>query len=266
MANDIAQKVNDFYQAKSELDFFDLNLWWDPVHNQGFKKFADFGDLYDSLTQYPIRKAVLTHAECNKYDPKTGNAALARLIAGRDNLYGAMVLTADHLISGEDVKKYIDSLVDARLVIARLFPKLHNHPMKKNALGDVFQHLNDRRIPLVLWHAQTTWDTIESLCTDYPDLPVIVEGNDVKLLYHNRFYVPLFKKLSNFYLETHNVILFKELDVLAGIHPDKLIFGSYYQYNNPDTAMASIVFGNMDKPVKQLIAHGNLDRLIQAVR
>ena len=44
---------------------------------------------------------------------------------------------------------------------------------------------------------------------------LIVEGNDVKLLYHNRNYLALLRQCPNLYLETHNLVLYSEIEHLA---------------------------------------------------
>ena len=262
----IEKLVSDYANQKKELEFFDANLWWDPACTACFEKYADFAALYESLNGLGIKKAVLTLAECLKYSEITGNIRLKEMLGKYNGLYGAMVLTTDHLITGENVAKAIDEMVEARVSIVRMFPRSLRHSLKKSAAGDIFRHLNSRHIPLMLWHNETSWDTIESICADFPDMPVIVEGNDVKLLYHNRFYIPLYKKYPNFYLETHNVIVYKELDIIAGIDPSKLIFGTYHQYNNPNAAMAPIILAELGDTVKKQIAHGNLERLIDGIR
>ena len=262
----IEKLVSDYDKQKKELEFFDSNLWWDPACTACFEKYSDFDAFYESLNILGIKKAVLTLAECFKYSEITGNVRLKEILSKYSELYGAMFLTTDYLITGENVARAIDEMVEARVRLVRMFPRTLRHSLKKSAAGDIFRHLNNRRIPLMLWHAETSWDAIESLCADFPDMPVIVEGNDVKLLYHNRFYVPLYKKYPNFYLETHNVIVHKELDTIAGLDPSKLIFGTYHLYNNPDTAMAPIIMAELGDSVKKQIAHGNLERLFDGIR
>ncbi len=266
MVESMKGKVDVYRKAKRDLHFFDCNLWWDSANSRSFVKYDSFEGFYNSLKENFIEKAILTTAESNRYDTKTGNEALKKLIAGKDNLYGAMVLTADHTITGENIVAYIDEMVAAGFVMVRVFSRQNRHPLKKSSMGDVFAHLNSRHIPLMIWHAEASWDAIESLCSEYPDMPVILEGNDMKLLYHNRFYIPLFKKYPNFYIETHNLVLFKEIDILAGMHPEKLVFGTYGLYNAPDAAMSQIVFGDMDVNTRYMIAHGNLERLIAFIR
>ena len=260
-------EFSDVYNEKKEvLGFFDVNLWWDPSLKVCLKPQSDFETFYRSLDSLSIGKGVLTPAECLKYDENTGNIRLKEILTGHKNLYGAMVLTADTFFLGRDVTKIVDEMVEARAVIVRMFPRTHRFPFDKNALYGLFEHLNRRRIPLMLWHAEVSWGAVESLLSEFPDMPVIIEGNDVKLLYHNRYYIPLYQKYKNLYLETHNLIIYKELDFLVKTDPNRLIFGSYYHYNAPDTAMAPIILADWDIEIKHQVAHGNLERLISEIR
>ncbi len=262
----ILELCEKYENNKKQMDFFDVNCWWDPSHYTTFERFDDFDQLYATFKKQCINKAVITAAECILYDAKSGNKTMCDLIAQRDNLYGAMVLTTDHMITGEDVKAYIDNLVEHKAVIARVFPRTNKHSMSSWGMKDILDILSDRHIPMMIWHAETSWDTIDAICTQYPDLPVIVEGNDVKLLYHNRHYIPIFKKHKNMYLEIHNVVLFNEVDFFAAIDAERLLFGSYYPYNTPDAAMSQVVMGEFDDRQKQQIAHGNLERIISDIR
>lgn len=262
----ILQMCESYKASREALGFFDVNCWWDPAFFTGFSQFDDFDQYYASLKQRGVGRAVITAAECISYETVSGNETMCELIADKDDLYGAMVLTPDHVITGEDIAAYIQRMVERKVVVARVFPKTNRHSMKEYVMGDILRTLSDRRIPLMLWHSEVGWDTVDAICAEYPELPVIIEGNDVKLLYHNRHYIPLFKKHSNLYLETHNVILFNEMDFFAGLGATRLIFGSYQPYNTPDAAMAQVIMGEFDGQAKELIAHGNLERLIAAVR
>jgi len=267
MINTVNEISEQYNRDKTSLNFFDVNCWWDPAHFAAFQRYGSFDEFYVSFKKRGVQKAVLTAAESLNYSAETGNETMLTLISGHDDLYGAMVLTPDLVIDGADVNAYLNRMVEQKTVIARMFPRTNRHTMKSWVMGDIFKVLSDRRIPLMIWHAETTWDTIDALCTEYPEIPVIVEGNDVKLLYHNRYYIPLFKKHKNMYLEMHNVILHNEVDYFANkLDAERLLFGTYHLYNTPDAAMSQIVMGDFGADQKELIAHGNLERLISGIR
>jgi len=259
----IEMECSRYIHDKQQLRFFDLNYWWDPTHYKTFHPIQSFEQQRQEMRPTGIARAVVTSSECIKSDPLTGNEITARLIAGDDSLYGCMLLIPEMASNCRELQEYIDRKIEQKFVAARMFPKKMNHSMKKWLVGDILEYLEFRKIPLILWHNEVNWDLVNELCSQYADLPLIVEGNDVKLLYHNRNYLALLKRYANFYLETHNVVLFSEIDTMVReIGDENLLFGTYFPYNTPDVAMMPITAGNMTETSKHNIACGNLKRLI----
>lgn len=266
MSKLLESRVEEYKKDKEKYNFFDINCWWDISNNTTFHMIDSFGQLRKELKYHYICKAVITNAECLKYDTFTGNESTKVLIEDSEDLFGCMVLAPEMIYSGVGIKKYIDEKVEQRFVAARMFPKMNHHSMKKWAVGEILEYLEYKKVPLILWHNEVSWDFVESLCREYKDLPVIIEGNDVKLLYHNRNYIPLLKKYKNFHIETHNVIIYSEIDYLTSkISDDNLIFGTYFPYNTPDASMMPITAASINEVSKYKIAGQNLQRLIDNI-
>ena len=267
MSDTIESIVKAYQRDAHGRGFFDLNLWCNLAPQNAFYLPESFEQTFQDLRRCGIDRAVVSNAACIEYDPLHGNERTAHLIRNQPDLFGAMVLVPDISFDGESAKAYIDEKIEQRFVIARMFPKKLNHSMKPWQVGEILAHLEQHRLPLMLWHNEAGWDLIEGLCQTYPDLPVIVEGNDVKLLYHNRSYLALLKHCPNFYLETHNLVLYAEIDHLAGqVAPDRLLFGTYFPYNTPHPALFSILKARLPEAVKDKLAAGNLERLIDQIR
>ncbi len=267
LTDGLAEQATRYHRDRQQLGFFDINCWWDATHFKTFHRIESFDQLKQELRACGITKAVISNAECIKYDPLAGNESTARLIAGDEALYGCMLLTPEMTFRKEGMQGYIDQKIDQRFIAARLFPKKMNHSMKKWLVGDILEHLQTRKIPLILWHNEVSWDLVDELCTEYPHLPVIIEGNDVKLLYHSRNYLALLKRHRNFYIETHNLVLYSEMDTIVNnIGDENLLFGTYFPYNAPDVSMLPILAGMMEEKSKHKIACGNLQRLIDQIK
>jgi len=259
--------VQAYKDAREKYDFFDLNCWWDSANSRTFHKIDSFTKLRAEMESYGIKKAVVTNAECLKYDPFIGNESTAGLIKDAPNLLGCMVIAPEAAYDGTHLKEYIDKKVEQKFVAARMFPKKLNHSMRKWIVGEIFEYLEYKRLPLILWHNEVNWDFVEGLCQEYKNLPVIIEGNDVKLLYHNRNYMALLKKYPNFYMETHNLIIYSEMDYLVeNISDEKLLFGTYFPYNTPDASFMPITAGRFGEESKFRIAGRNLEKLIDDIR
>lgn len=266
MSDLIGSLVDGYRRDLQRQAFFDLNAWCGLVPSNDFYQPESWEQIVRDLGQHGIGRAVVSNAQCLEYDPLQGNEGTARLIADQPSLFGAMVLVPDIMLPGGAGLRYIDEKVEQGFVITRMFPKRLHYSMRKWQVGDILAHLERRRIPLMLWHNEVSWDLVESICHDYPDLPVIVEGNDVKLLYHNRSYLALLTSYPNFHLETHNLVLYSEIETLARMSADRLLFGTYFPYNTPHASLLPILRARLPEEVKCKLACGNLERLLRQIR
>ena len=267
MSDAIGALVESYQQDTQSRRFFDLNLWCNLSPQNAFYQPKSFEEILREIRRCGIDRAVVTNAACIEYDPLNGNEGTARLIQDQPDLFGAMVLAPDISLGGGSAEAYIDEKIEQRFVIARLFPKRLHHSMKEWQIGGILAHLERRRLPLMLWHNEVSWDLVEGLCQTHPELAVIVEGNDVKLLYHNRSYLALLEQCPNLYLEMHNLVLYAEIDHLAGqVAPDRLLFGTYFPYNSPHPALLPILGARVPEAVKDKLATGNLERLLSQIR
>jgi predicted TIM-barrel fold metal-dependent hydrolase len=267
MADKLKRLTESYQKAKSGFSFFDSNCW------VGRRAFPEFNSLYtvDGLIKemafYGIEKAVVTHTMSVDYDPRTGNEQLAKDIEGRENLYGAISLLPEGTGELGDIEEYIDDMLKRKIVIARIFPKSHTFSLGKWSSDSLFKALEERKMPLCLWHSETSWGEIYNLCSAYPNLPVIVEGTGRKILYDNRLYYPILKRCPNLYLELHNVVNHAGVDrLVADFGGDRLIFGTYMPIQDPNTTIMQVAFGDFPLQEKAKIAGGNLRGMLDETK
>lgn len=252
-----------FRSAVSAVPFFDCNAWLDPGDPERFRPAPDYGATVAALREKGVKRILMTNAECLKYEPKTGNERLERLIAGAEGVYGCMVLAPDPFATRPEWENYIAKRRENGFAAARMHPKLLYHSLADYACGGLYSALCDTGTPLILPHSETTWDAVHSLCSRWPGLNVIAEGSgDTKLLYHNRDYLALLAQHPNLYLEMRFAVVFDEIETIcAKIGAEKLLFGTRYPYHNPGIPESAVVFADISDEEKNLIAHGNLERL-----
>lgn len=259
------QMRNEYLDSLLNIDVLDINAWWDPYKTDCFLTVDDFDKWNKDIADFGIDSAVVTHIDSVKYGAAYGNEKLAVLLDSRKNLFGCMVL-APEIHFDSNAEKYIDTLIKKKFVCARMFPKTYGHSMSEYAVGRLLSILEERRIPLMLWHSEVSWEAIDSICGKYPNLPVIVEGHNVKVLYHARNYISLLKKHANFYMETHNLVLFDELkNITDNFGASKLIYGSYYPYNTPNHSLFNVISSRIDKDDIKAVLGANLRKLISQI-
>ena len=261
----IEQLASAYKNALERYGFFDVNCWF-PFKEKKSYHLVDYNSIIAVDLLNDTTKRVVTSAESVCYDPGNGNDALFGFIREKENLHGAAVISPEMEYKGAGIEKYLDNALKNRTVAVRMFPETLRHSMKRWQIGIILDYLQYHRLPLMLWHTQTNWETVNDICGTWKNLPVIIEGNDQKLLYHNRSYIKLMLKHENLHLETHALIQFREIEHLVNdFEISRLLYGSYFPYNDPNASMMTIANAEINEHVKHLIAHGNLERLIDNI-
>ncbi len=272
--NSVQRMAEEYARAKAGLQFFDGNAWLGNPLPPGLEEPrglcevpATAAGLLEVMDHCGIEKAVVTASAALHTDVAGGNQALLEEISCSDRLYGAAVLLPGHTGELGPLEDYLSSLTAGKVVMARLFPKTHNFVLSDYCAGTLLRLLEERRIPLALWHTQTTWDEIHGLCTDYPGLPVVIEGVGRKLLYDNRIFYPLLERHENLFIGTHNLTNYLGLDALAGkLGARKAVFGTFIPGNDPEAALMPVAYGDFSPEDKKMIAGGNLLSLVTGIR
>lgn len=265
MINKIEQLRQDYKANLQSIDVLDINAWWDPYKTDCFVPVNNFEEWNQNITAFGINSAVVTHIDSVRYSAAYGNEKLEALLEEQGNLYGCMVLVPEMCFDGNP-ETYVDELLGKQFVAARMFPKSYFHSMNDYAVGRLLSILEERSIPLLLWHSEVSWDVIDRICKQYSKLPLIVEGHNVKVLYHGRNYISLLQEHENFYMETHNLVLFDEIKKLVNHYEaSKLLYGSYYPYNTPNHSLFNVMNSRIDKEDVAAIMGMNAKTLISKI-
>ena len=141
-------------------------------------------------------------------------------------------------------------------------PVPHRYLLNAMTCGPLLEELVARRIPLLL---DSDWPLLTALLTEFPALTVIaVEhgcwGSD-------RFFRPLLERFANFYIDTGNYELDGGIPALVRQYgAERILFGSSFHSRPMGGASLLLRSVDIDLASKELIAHGNLERLLSEVR
>lgn len=256
------ERSDGFKKWIADSDIFDIDLWWAPTFRQGFVIYDDFEKQMADYKAFGITGGIVTAHAAAFHDGHKGNEELAQLLQGHEGFYGCMVLLPEMGFTPDKGEAYVRGLMDRGFVAARLFPKTYVHSMEEYTVGPILDTLEKLGIPLMLWHTEATWNDMDRICALHPGLKVIVEGHDRKLLYHARDYVGLMRKHSNFYVETHNLVLFNEIETISKYCGcDQLLYGSYFPYMTPHFSLYTIKEAVIAEEDRQKIISGNARRI-----
>ncbi|MCL2517707.1 MAG: amidohydrolase family protein [Oscillospiraceae bacterium] len=222
-------------------DYFDCNIWLDA-------------DNYKSANG--IYSTALSYTK----SPEAANEFLLRQYEKSPERYYAY--TAAPVMRWFDV----DLLVRSHAACIRLFPKRLNFSLAGSETEPLLKELESRRLPVMVWHTETTWSEISAVCERYPMLPVIIDGNDKKLLYHNRVFIPLMLKNLNLYLETFNLIQYLFYETLVNKYSiDRFVFGTNYPQNSPLAPLNMLLSADIPEEAREKILNGNIKTLISNI-
>jgi predicted TIM-barrel fold metal-dependent hydrolase len=261
----LAQQIESYRQRRASLPWLDAHAWIGVGPQGCLRPVTSLEQTTQILARYGIRRAIVAHAWARDYDPATGNRLLLEAIAGRREFWGAAVLAPDDA-STADFRARLRSLLAGRVRMVRIFPRSHNWLLAQWCAGPWLYVLEELRVSLAVWHTETGWDEVAALCRTHPQLPVIVEGPNRKLLYHNRVYYRLLEQFPNFHLEIHNLVGYLGLDdVVRRFGSRQLVFGTYLPHQDPNVPMMLVTHGQISREDQENIAHGNMERLVAAV-
>ena len=266
MKNQVEQLATEYRRRRELLEAFDVNCWLGRPFEPAIASLAGLDDFKAALERCGIRRAVVSHTTCVRHGAMEGNRELLESIRRDRDLVAAATLVPE-MASGSRWTDLLRSMVADGTRVVRLFPRSHNFLLADEYLGGMLEEIQRMRLPLMIWHTETTWPEIGGLCEKYPDLPVIVEGTGRKLFYDNRTYYPLLERCRNLFLETHNLTNYLGLDDLVKrFGSGRFIFGSYFPHLDPNSSIMPISDGEMEEDDRRNVAHGNLERLLAEVR
>ncbi len=260
---EIAEKKRD---ALSKLSFFDSNVW---LGRPAFFPLAaewSAADLERMLEEFSIEGALVSHWEGVTVSAQDGNRALIGCIKDLpESVY--TIWTGLPLIPHEQTPHPGSGKPDSHLRGVRLFPKTHHFTLAPWSVGGLCEWCVEYRIPLFIWHVEVDWQQLHTLARTHPDLTVIVESQWQKILYENRNLYGVMTENRNVCLEISN---FAGPDFVAHavrtFGADRFLYGSFLPVNDAYTAMGMIADAELSSQEKQLIAGGNIKRILQEVK
>lgn len=261
----VEEQIESYRRAKAAIQWHDAHCWIGVGSSGSLRPVETLDQTLQLLARYGIRRAIVAHRVARDCDPTTGNRLLVEAIADRDALWGAAVLTPDDS-SANALRKRLQTLIAGKVRMVRIFPRSHNWSLSEWCCGPWLGVLEEMRMPLAVWHTETTWDDVAAVCRDHPRLNVIVEGPNRKLFYHNRIYYGQLERYANFHLEIHNLVNYLGVDdIVRRFGSQRLIFGTFFPQQDPNVAMGLVVGGEMSQVDRENIAFRNIERLTEAI-
>ena len=154
--------------------------------------------------------------------------------------------------------------------MARLLPGYNGNrfSMEPFCAGPLLQTLAAHRIPTLIdfmffRRDDPDWQLLYDLSHRYPSLPVIMTGWSGLA---SRSFFPLCQACPSIYLDTSRYSLFRGLEAFCKeVGAQQLVYGSNLPFAAPGVSMTTLTHAWISDEEKQMIAAGNLERLLGEV-
>lgn len=263
----IREMTQERRELLERLRFFDANVWLGSAQGFPLAEELNVDSLAAELAGRFIGGGLVSHWRGKVVSAQEGNQAVLDVAAALgDDLF--TVWTGLPLFPAEANGPLPgrDELAE-RVRAVRVFPKSHNFPLESWSIGSLCEWLTSRRMPLFIWHVELDWPALHRLAGEFPNLPIVVETQTQKILYHTRPLFAVMRDRPNVHVELSNFIGagFMEYAVHE-FGAERLVFGSFLPVSDPLVPIGMVLDADIAEEQKRLIAGDNLRRLVGEVR
>lgn len=245
-----------------ELSLFDCNARIGRCSTPRPEQFTDVAGLLAEMDRAGIEGALVHHAWSVEWDPHKGNEALLAEIAGHDRLRPCFVGLPPGTAEVPPPHDFAAQVKEAGGAV-RLFPKEHQYILNDVTVGHMLDVFSAERVPLLIDIGQTSWGELAGLLRRHPALSVLLLG-----LYYrvDRYLYPLLERFGNLHVESGTYGVHRGIEaVCARFGAERLVFGTDLPVHEVGGPIAMVTYADISHEEKQLIAGGNLRRLLGEV-
>jgi len=216
------------------------------------------------MDRLAIEKALVAHTLGQHYDPPYANQLLMQELAGHDRLLPCWTLLP--LSCGEmgSLAELLGRLADSDVCAVRLYPRDHSYSLDDWQCGDLLAALSERSYLVLLDIEQADWSQVEDVCRTYPGLSLVITHTGYR---HLRYLYAQMARYPNLYCDLSNFSTFLGVEeTLTRFGSGRLLFGTGLPACDPGGPIARVFYTSAPPADIAAMAHGNLERLLEAVR
>lgn len=158
-------------------------------------------------------------------------------------------------------KDEMKKLIDNDKALFRIHPSNYAAPLHTWVYDWMLDVLTESKTPLLVSLQELNLNDAAAVKEKYPDLRMIITNTDQWL---NRQYVGFCQYYKNVYFDTCNTIEYYGIENMVElIGADKFLFGTYMPEKEPYDKTFQILFCELSQEEKEMIAHGNFERLVE---
>ena len=228
---------------------------------------ATAGDLLGAMDRSGVERALVWHLFQCEGHAADGNRLLSAAIVGQPRLTGCWTILPPQTMELPAPQVFFNDMAANNARALRAFPGHHNYLLRRSVFGGFLDEIAERRIPLLLsLQRHVTWEGVGAFLEDYPLLTCIL--CDTGIWGQDRRIYPLLERFKRALVDTS--LLSLEAGGLETtvrrFGPERFVFGSGFPERYTESAMLDLLHSDVPESGKDLIAHGNIERLLAEVR
>lgn len=240
--------------------YFDCNVAVGKSWGRPARELWRTEDIVQEIEHYGINAALVYHQLSRAYAPIYGNMRLLEELPKSPRLYGCWTVLPHQCGDFPKPAEIVAEMKAHNIVAAKLFPRFHHFLADERTIGELCSTLAANRFPLLVDVTEIDFRDLARILSVYKELNVILQGTDWGQM---RYLFPLMDEFSNLHIEFSKLQANELIEVMVGKYgAERLLFGSGMPMQSPGGARAFIDYARLSTDDKQLIAGGNLERLL----
>ncbi len=220
-----------------------------------------------------IEWAMVHHVTAMEHHPNIGNLALMNEIAGQQRLVPCWVVLPGHTGEmppsvpewryGAEVRHHrpVSWMLGRGIRAVRMCPKLHGYTLTPAVWGELFTELGHHRVPAFIDCDQLSWSELDTICSEFSRVPMVLSNTGYRI---SRDLYGVLKQHRNLFMEISRYeVHFGIDDICERFGARRLLFGTGYPKYAPGCAITMLACAQISAHDKELIASGNLRRLLE---
>ena len=246
----------------SSLDFFDCNAYvgQSPVPHEGepYEPTA----LAAEMERCVIVRALVHHTVAAYYAPGVGNQTLLKVCERFPVLVPCFVALPHHTGEFPAPEAFLQQLDAAGVGAVRLFPSagMMGFSLADWTCGELFDALSEAGVPLFVSLSEIGWDGVSGVLEAHPRLALVVTHQAYRV---DRELYPLLERHPSLHIETSGYQNHWGIEsIVERFGAGRLLFGTQMPRLQAGSSMANVAYAQVSDADRQLIAAGNLERLL----
>jgi len=222
-------------------------------------------DILELMERCHIEKAVAYHCLAKEGEMKAGNLELVKLTEGDDRFIRQWCAMPSAFGEFMSVPELFAAMKEHKVTSLRLLPKTCGYSLRPYALGEMMDAAAQCHVPVFInLGEELSTDDLYPLCTNYPNVNFVVGNTGYR---ENRKFGPILESCPNLYIATGNYVVHCGLKTFCEYFgAQRLIFDTGLPTGSATAAVSLVNFAEISREEKELIAHGNIERLLSEVR